>query len=445
MNFRRKPYLTAAVSAVLTVSLLAGCGSNNASEGSNASGSPAASGDKPFKGKTLSVYIGSNSTSEYIRSQLPEFEEATGMKVDFQVFANEQLSQKLSVQMTAGSATPDVFTIRPLEETKLFEKNGWLQPLNDYASKDAAFDLADFSESSLSSATANGNLIGIPMLTEQQILYYRKDLLKEAGIEVPKTLDELKAAAEKLNDPDKGIYGFVARGQKGALVTQLSSFVFSEGGDFQNGDKATLNTPEFIKASTLYVDLLKNYGPPGVLNMGWPQAMGVFAQGKAAFFTDTSTVYPNATDPDKSTIADQVGFAPFPSGSSGAKPYNITAWALSMNSQSKSKDEAWAFIQWVTGKDMVKKLQLHGTPGARTSVWNDPEGEAGFPQGYIPVIQESVKTAIGHDRPQVIKVGEARDVISEIIIKGLVGEDITAAAEKANVEFQKIIDNEKAK
>jgi multiple sugar transport system substrate-binding protein len=447
MGVNNKRWTRTTLGLVLTASLLAGCGgvdtTNKAAGG--ASTAPADSNAKPFKGKNLSVYMGSNSTADYLRTLLPEFEEKTGMKVEFQVFANEQLSQKLSVQLTTASATPDVFTIRPLEETKLFEKNGWVEPLEAYITKDPAYGADDFSKSSLVSATSNNHLTGIPMLTEQQILYYRKDLLKQANIEVPKTMDELKTAVQKLHNPDKGIYGFVARGQKGALVTQLSSFVFSEGGDFQSGDKATLNTPQFIKAATIYVDLLKNYGPPGVLNMGWPQAMGVFSQGKAAFLTDTSAIFQNAVDPEKSTVADKIGFAPFPAGSAGSKPFNITAWALSMNAKSNNKDAAWAFIQWVTSKEMVMKLQLKGTPGARDSVWKDPKGEAGFPQGYIPVIIESTKNGVGHDRPEVIKVGEARDVVSDIIIKGLVGEDIKAAADKANQDFQTIIDKEKGK
>lgn len=43
---------------------------------------------------------------------LPEFEAQTGIKVDLMSFPNEQLSQKLSVQLAAGSASPDVFMLR---------------------------------------------------------------------------------------------------------------------------------------------------------------------------------------------------------------------------------------------------------------------------------------------------------------------------------------------
>jgi multiple sugar transport system substrate-binding protein len=262
---------------------------------------------------------------------------------------------------------------------------------------------------------------------------------------VPKTLDELVADVKKLHDPAHEMYGFVARGQRSPLVTQVSSFLYSEGADFMKDDKATLNTPEALKAFGTYADLLKNYGPPGVLNMSWPQAIGIFAQGKVAFYTDADSIYQNATDKTKSTIADQVGFAPFPAGAAGSKPYNITSWGLAMNSKTANKDLSWAFIQWATSKDVVLKTQQKGNPGARTSVWDKPEGVSGFPPELAAVIKESSKSTADHDRPTVISVGEARDAVGAIVLQAMSGNDIKAAADKANQDLQTIIDKDKSK
>jgi multiple sugar transport system substrate-binding protein len=339
-----------------------------------------------------------------------------------------------------------VFMYRPLQEGKLFFKNGWLAPLDDYAKKDADYDFNDFSKSAIGSTTVDNKLAGIPIITEQEILYYRKDLLQKANLQVPKTLDELVAAAKKLHDPNNGIYGFVARGQRSPLVTQVSSFLYSEGADFMQGDKATVNTPEAIKAFTTYGTLLKDFGPPGVLNMSWPQAIGIFAQGKVAFYTDANSIYQNATDPEKSTIADKVGFAPFPAGKAGSKPYNITSWGLAMNAKTANKDAAWEFIKWATSKEIVLKTQQKGNPGARASVWEKPEGTTGFPPELVQVIKESSKGGVDHDRPVVISVGEARDAVGSIVLQVITGGgDVKAAADKANQELQAIIDKDKTK
>jgi multiple sugar transport system substrate-binding protein len=425
---------------VVAASLLVGCA------GKTPAADPTKTAAKPFEGKSITLVTANHPWGEALKPLLPEFEAATGMKVNVQSFFEDQLTQKLTVQFTSGSATPDVFMYRPLQEGKLFYKNGWVQPLDDYSKKDAAYDFNDFSKSAIGSTTVDGKLAGIPIITEQEILYYRKDLLQKAGIAVPKTLDELVDAAKKLNDPKNEMYGFVARGQLSPLITQVSSFLYSEGGDFTQGDKATVNTPEAIKAFTTYGTLLKDFAPPGVLNMSWPQAMGIFAQGKVAFYTDANSIYSNATDPEKSKIADKVGFAVFPAGKAGSKPYNITSWGLAMNAKTANKDAAWEFMKWATSKEIVLKTQQKGNPGARASVWDKPEGTTGFPADLVPIIKEESKGGVDHDRPTVISVGEARDAVGEIVQKVMTGEkDIKSVADKANQALQTIIDKDKAK
>lgn len=429
--------------AVAAVALLAICTAGCRGGGGPAGNAGTAGAGEPIAGRSITAYMGDSPVAEAIRALLPEFEAKTGLKVNLTSFTNEQLSQKLSVQFAAGSASPDVFMLRPLEELKAFGASGWLEPLDRFASGDADYDFADFSPSAVESVTFGGKIAAMPLSTEQQILYYRKDLLAQAGLAVPQTLDELEAAAKAMHDPAGGVYGFVARGQRNALVTQLSSFLYSEGGDFQHGDTATLNTPESIRGIERYVTLLRRYGPSGVFNMGWQQAAGLFAQGKGAFYTDASAIYAMAIGSAQSSIADKVGFALFPAGQAGSKPYNITAWGLAMSAGSAHKEDAWQFIRWATSKDIVLKSQQMGNPGARRSVWSDPQGIAGFPQAYIDVVTESMRIGVGHDRPQVEQVGKARDIIGDIVVQGLLDEDVGAAAAKANGDFQSLIDKER--
>jgi len=427
--------------SVISASMLAACG-GQAKPADSKQGQAA---DKPFAGKKLSIVTANHPWGDAIKELLPQFEESTGMKVEVQSFFEDQLVQKLTVQMTAASETPDVFMISPLQQGRMFVKNGWLAPLDDYVKADAAYDFNDFSKPSVSSNTINGKLHGIPIITEQHILYYRKDILEKAGIAVPKTIDELVEAAKKLHDPKNEMYGFAARGQRSPLVSQISSFMYSEGGDFMNGDKAAVNTPEAIKGMATYATLLKDYGPPGVLNMSWPQAIGVFAQGKAAFFADANSLFKNTTDPEKSKVADKVGFAVFPAGKAGSKPFNITSWSLAMNSKSKNKDASWAFIKWATSKEIVTATQKKGNPGARISVWDSPEGTVAYPKELAEVTKEAQKGGVDHSVPSVDNVGEARDIIGAIVQKAISGEDIKVAAEQANKEFQALIDKEKGK
>lgn len=400
---------------------------------------------KPFAGQKLTVFTLNHQWTDSIKASLPQFEEATGMKVDVQAFAEEQLQQKLAVQFTSSSETPDVFMSRPYMDKILFYKNGWMAQLDEYVKKNPGYDFNDFSKAAIDATTIDGKLMYIPLFTDQFVLYYRKDILQKNNISVPKTLADLEAAAKKLHDPGKDFYGFVGRGQRNALVTAVSSFVFSEGGDFMKGDKAAVNTPEAIRGFQIYASLLKNYGPQGTLNMSWPQAAALFAQGKAAFYAETASIYKNTTDPEKSLVKDNVGFAVFPAGTAGAKPYNIAAWSLAMNPKAKNKDAAWAFMEWASNKENVLKIQRSGVPGARNSVWAMKEGTETYPPDLAAAIQETMKIGVGYNVPQVISVGEARDAVGSIVVKAMLGEDIKAAADQANRDFQAIIDKDKTK
>ncbi|MGE5507833.1 MAG: ABC transporter substrate-binding protein [Chitinophagales bacterium] len=408
---------------------------------------PVAAAPQPYKGKTLRVVLANHPWAEAIKPLIPEFEKETGINVNVEQYFEDQLTQKLSVELASGTSTIDVFMQRPLQEAKQFQKNGWytdLKPFMDnpkYTPKE--WDADDFFPAALQVETVKGRLTGIPIVTEQEIIYYRKDLFEKDKIKVPTTLEELEAAAKHFNDPDKGFYGFVARGQRSPAVTQFSSYLYSFGGKFNEEDDAKLNTPEAIKAFTFYGNMLRKYGPPGVLNMSWPQALAIFAQGKAAMYTDASVFYSNMLDPKQSVIGDKVGFAVFPAGPAGAKPYNVTSWGVSMTAVSKNKEAAWEFIKWATSKEITLRAQAKSVPSARSSAWESKEGVASFPPQLVQVIAKSGKIGFPFDRPAVIQVGAARDIVGSVIVAAINGEDVKAAANKANEEYQALLDKEK--
>lgn len=425
---------------LLLVSLVAGCAAPIAAPAPSTGEAPA--GDMPYVGTELRLVGANHPWQVAITPLLAEFEAATGIKVNFEALGEDQLNQRLTTEFTAGSSDIDVFMQRPLQEARVMQMNGWYEDLANCVS-DPDYDFADFADGAVGTTTVNGVLTGIPIVTEQEVLYYRKDLLEAAGLAVPTTLDELKAAAEALTDKENEMYGFVARGQRSPLVTQFSSFLYSSGGDwFDENRQATLNTPEALAAVDLYATLLREYGPPGVLNMSWPQAVAVFAQGNAALYTDASSIYANVLDPELSAVADQTGVAAFPAGPAGSIMYNVTSWGLSMHSGSQKKDAACEFIKWATSKEIVSRTQGEGAvPGARDSVWASPAGSAAFPADWVEAVAAS-SNGRGYDRPLVTAVTQARDIIGTAVNVAIEGGDYVAAANDANAQFQALLDSE---
>ncbi|ROT33077.1 sugar ABC transporter substrate-binding protein [Micromonospora sp. HM5-17] len=403
-------------------------------------------GDDGGDSNTLRVTLVNHVWTENIKRALPEFEQQTGLKVEVTQLGEDQLSDQYNVKLNAGSSDIDVMMYRPLQEGKLFAKNGYLADLTEKAKGDAQFALDDFQAGPLQATTYEDKVVGIPIITEQEVLYYRKDLLEKAGYSAPpKTLDELKAAAAKIEAENPGIAGFVARTGKAAAVTQFSSFLFSYGGDFVDASgKAVINSEQAKQAYAFYGGLLREHGPENIsTDMSWSEAMAIFTQGKAAFYTEANSLYKNATDPAKSKVSDTVGFAPFPAGPAGSKPYNIPSWALAINEASKNQANAWKFIQWAAGKEQALKQQKEGVPGARTSVWENPEGISTYPKDLADAISISTANGVGHDRPLVVKVAEAREIVGQPIVDAITGKDVAASADAANEAFQKLLDDEK--
>ena len=336
---------------------------------------------KPYEGVELRVLLANHMWADALMPHIPEFEEATGIKLNIEQYSEDQLSQKLSIELAAQSKELDVFMTRPLQEVKQMMANGWLYDVTALL-EEPEMDGEDFFSAALSLYSSNGKYYGIPLVTEREILYYRTDLFEEAGIEIPTTLDELWDAAEALTDVDAGIYGIVSRGLTAAAVTQFSSYLYSMGGDFLDEDgNANIDTPEAIKSFKFYGDMLREFGPPGVSSMHWQQCAALYASGKVAMYTEADAIFNNAVNAKESVVADKTGYALFP----GDSFYNIPSWGLSLGAFTEKADAAMEFAKWAAGKDMTAKLQALGVPGARKSVYSIPEANVSFPEDLVKV------------------------------------------------------------
>jgi len=394
---------------------------------------------------TVKVTMANHVWTENVKKAIPEFEKASGLKIEITQLAEDQLSDQYNVKLNAGTSEIDVMMYRPLQEGRLFAQNKYFADLTSKAKADATWNLADFQAAPIAATTYQGKVVGVPIITEREVLYYRKDLLQKAGLSVPKTLDELEAAAKAIKAANPDVAGFVARTSKSPAVTQFSSFLYSMGGDWVDASgKAAVNSDAAKKAYAFYGGLIKNYGPANVsTDMSWPEAMAIFTQGKAAFYTEADSLYKNATDPAKSKVADTVGFAVFPAGPAGSKPYNIPSWALGINDASKNQANAWKFILWATSKEQTLAQQKGGIPGARASVWADADGTSSYPKDLAEAIAASAKGGVDHDRPIVAQVVKAREAVGQPIVDSIKGSDVTASVETAVKAFQAVLDSEK--
>jgi len=371
----------------------------------------AASAGVQAQTKEIRVLLANHPYGELLKAAIPEFESATGIKVNAESLQESQLTTKLTTEFATNSSSVDVFMTRPLQEGKMFQKNGWYEPLTTY-------DFSDYPKNVMSVSTFGSRTYIVPLVTEWQVLYYRKDLFAAAGLKVPTSFTELEAAAKRLNSDD--VAGFASRGKGAAAVTQLSSYVYNYGGLYLDKGVAVFDSKPAVDAMRFYGRMDGTYGPKGVTAMSWENIMPLFQAGKVAMWTDASVFYGQIVDPAKTQLgADKVGIANFPAGPKTNSPFIVTSWGMGVAKQSKKKDLAMQFLTWATSKELAAKGMLANITMARSSVWEDKAVLAKVNPGLVETRAFAAKNGYPLDRPYMSAVGEARDLIGELVIESI--------------------------
>jgi multiple sugar transport system substrate-binding protein len=400
-----------------------------------------------YKGTSLRLLLNQHPWTTAITPYLPEFEKLTGIRLVVESYPEAQFRQKVLVELSTGGQNLDAFMLSPGQEGQLYAKSGWVEDLDPYIGNRSLtagnWGFSDFYPSVVKSTQFAGVTTGIPIQTETTMLFYRKDLFQKYNVAVPKTLAQLEAAAKTLNGKD-GVVGIALRGRGAAATSQFAPYMYSSGSGWLTADgKANFSDPKFVGAMTYYTNLLRNYGPASAVTMSWPEVTTLFAQGKAAMFTDASLFRSIVDDPKSSTVAGKVGFAPFPGGSGGRKP-TVTTWELSISKGSRNKQAAWLFTQWATNRQNQLRVLLKDVPAVRRSVWTDPSfvAQDKNPE-WTRTHLNQLASANPLWNPPVNSVGEVRDALGQAIVGILQGGNAGTLLKQAEQATNQIISKEK--
>src|SRR5690242_7720837 len=174
---------------------------------------------KPFDGVTLNLASMNDQFAAVLADLTPQFKESTGITVKVDILNYGDLLTKMTTDFVGHTKSYDLYTTDIVWAGQL-AASGSTVLLNDWIKRDAAEINVDDIYPVLMSALGNfkGKQVAFPFAGYANILAYRKDLYEQAGLQPPSTMEDLVAAAYKLTDPAKHIYGFVANGQKGPAV-----------------------------------------------------------------------------------------------------------------------------------------------------------------------------------------------------------------------------------
>lgn len=417
----KKRVFATALSFAMVGTLLAGCGGGGAAttaapETTAAAGAETtaagteAAGEfnwKAYEGTTLNVMFNEHTYANAIITKLPEFEEKTGIKVEYSTTPESNYFDKLNTALSSRSGTPDIF-MTGAYQTWEYAPAGYMEPLdayiNDPAKTFADYNYDDFIPGIINAlrwdlvpghAVGEGELWALPMGWEINTLTYNKKVLEEKGLSVPMTAQELYDTAVALKEFNgSGTYGLAVRGSRdwGTIhPAYMSMFATWGGKDFEiEGDKLVckLDSPEAIAMTDYWVKLIKDGGAPQWSTYGWELCGADLGAKKAAMMWDADRGGYTQNVAGASAESGNLAFSgiPLPEGKTEQKS-NLWTWAMGMNADSKNKDAAWYFLQYFTSPEF---MMYSGTEGActdtpRTSVMtSDAYKEiVGQAEGYL--------------------------------------------------------------
>jgi ABC-type glycerol-3-phosphate transport system substrate-binding protein len=374
--------------------------------GSTAAGSPSAAA-QPYAGQTITLETyASVPEFDFYATLMPQFEQQTGIKVNYVQQPVAAQDQKIPLQLTAKDDSLDVF-FTGSENIGHYVGISGVEPLDAYiadtAQTPATWEFTDIAPAVESACQSGGKTYCIASHTGGGLLYYNKKMFADAGITAPpNTPDELLADAIKLTTADHA--GFCVRADKSQTLydgfqmwnwfvpwdNPVTGTYFDQNWNFLIGTE-----PQASKFATFYRELLTKAAPKGIATYLVTNCLSDFQQGRVAMWQDDSGSIPDVLDPNKSKVATDAAFWEVP-----CQPVNPDHCALVqpfgtwMNAASKHKEAAWQLIQFLTSKETqiaAAKAKALLTP-SRNSVLKDPTVIAAFP----PTFPEALTYILAH-------------------------------------------------
>lgn len=381
MRSKRVSYLVLAFAAllVLVTGSLATAMNENGGQSATAS---------QFECKPIVVAVWSSPEHENLVKTSQVYTEATGCEVIIEEIAREAYYDKLTTTLLAGSADYDVMYVSD-DWTPEWIEAQTLAPLNQFFENP---DLVspDFSLEALS-LSPDREVYGFPSEGDTAWLFYRVDLLEEAGLSVPETWDEFLSAAIALNNPPER-YGTLFGAKPDEAIWDFMHYLFGFGGGVVDENyNVIVNNETAVEALTFYAGLLNEYGvvPPDVVTYGYNEILTALQQGKVAMGIEWMAATATLQDCEQSPLVCRDGepllqytLVPGIRLEDGTvqRGQGGSQWAWVIPAAAENQESAYKFIEWLTGFEGARQWALNGGIPSNALALADPEVVAIVPQ-----------------------------------------------------------------
>jgi multiple sugar transport system substrate-binding protein len=278
------------------------------------------------------------------------FQKQTGTSVKLIELPYDGLYNRINSELSSGSLS---FDVAALDVIWLPAFAAALAPVGQLFTPAVK---ADLFPSLVTGAVIDGKYVGMPVFTNSEILFYRKDLFGSSkeqkafqskygyALAPPKTWKQFTDAAEFFTRGSK-LYGTDV---KGAVETEWLAHVLQAGSPgvvLDPKGKVIIDNPQHETALAFYSNLHNKYkvDPSGAAQTDWAAAQNFFQQGKTAMMRFWAHAYPLI--PKNSPVYGKVGVAPMIAGKAGVAGIP-GPWYLGVPEKGKQNELATSFLKF---------------------------------------------------------------------------------------------------
>ena len=257
-----------------------------------------------------------------------QFEQVVGTQIHQRAFSIDRLREEGLRNAERNASRYDIIAL-DLPWVGEFAEKGILMPLDTVMDVER-LDPADFHTAGWKAAHWGGRPYGVPAQTTPELLFYRKDLFAEAGLEPPATTDQLLDAARRMHEPQRARYGIAWNAARGTALGHTFLMALADFGQpvldldevaggfdtdrlHKRDYRVTVDTEKGLMAAEFLMELLR-YSPPDILSMSWYERVRPYAAGKVAMAYGYTLLAPYFELDPSSPAFGQTGYLPHPHG-----------------------------------------------------------------------------------------------------------------------------------
>ncbi|WP_434056502.1 extracellular solute-binding protein [Georgenia wangjunii] len=321
-------------------------------------------------------------------------------RIEISLLPNDAPGQReqLARRLAASDASIDIMSLDPPFIPEIAEP-GFLAPMPEEL---ADVFVEDVVQGAVDSATWDGELVTAPFLSNTMLLWYRKSVVEEAGLDMsqPVTWDQIIEVAR-----DQGKYLGVQGVKAESMTVWVNALMASQGAEILPDPAApadelevALDSPEGQRAAEIMSTIAsEGLGGPGMPTEDEDASLNEFLGDNGSFMVNWPFVWPGAqsTAPD---VVEDIGWAMYPQveeGTESAPP--VGGLNLGVGAFSEHVDLAYDAVQCLVQPDnQAMYVETNGNAPVGADVYDRPEIQEAYPMADL--LRDSLERAV--PRPQ---------------------------------------------